>query len=182
MSLFLQICKVQSRHGLPILEQSKAPTCTPLAMSHPPLKSLPLGVRWILVFIFVFFNNSLWCYNILCFDFSLTIAHEVKIWTNDTHKKSAVLVNCRLPLHPLVAGSSAVEVASPMELCWGTALCRVWQAQPAPCFVDLQKAWGKVANDVNAFKSLFSQVGMAWGHFKFWRCLGSGVPLQITLF
>ncbi|XP_027626391.1 eukaryotic translation initiation factor 4 gamma 3 isoform X3 [Tupaia chinensis] len=38
------ICKVQSRHGLPILEQSKAPTCTPLAMSHPPLKSLPLGL------------------------------------------------------------------------------------------------------------------------------------------
>lgn len=33
-----------------------------------------------------------------------------------------------------------------------------WQAQPAPCFVDLQKAWGKVANDVNAS---FSQVGMA---------------------
>ncbi|XP_055978540.1 eukaryotic translation initiation factor 4 gamma 3 isoform X15 [Sorex fumeus] len=38
------ICKVQSRHGLPILEQSKAPACTPLAMSHPPLKSLPLGL------------------------------------------------------------------------------------------------------------------------------------------
>ncbi|XP_023365480.1 eukaryotic translation initiation factor 4 gamma 3, partial [Otolemur garnettii] len=38
------ICKVQSRHGLPILDQSKAPTCTPLAMSHPPLKSLPLGL------------------------------------------------------------------------------------------------------------------------------------------
>uniref|UniRef100_A0A2K6A9V6 Eukaryotic translation initiation factor 4 gamma 3 n=1 Tax=Mandrillus leucophaeus TaxID=9568 RepID=A0A2K6A9V6_MANLE len=36
------ICKVQSRHGLPILEQSKAPTCSPLAMSHPPVKSLPL--------------------------------------------------------------------------------------------------------------------------------------------
>uniref|UniRef100_A0A2K6EF49 Eukaryotic translation initiation factor 4 gamma 3 n=1 Tax=Propithecus coquereli TaxID=379532 RepID=A0A2K6EF49_PROCO len=36
------ICKVQSRHGLPILDQSKAPTCTPLVMSHPPLKSLPL--------------------------------------------------------------------------------------------------------------------------------------------
>ncbi|EPQ03620.1 Eukaryotic translation initiation factor 4 gamma 3, partial [Myotis brandtii] len=40
----VSICKVQSRHGLPILEQSKAPTCTPLAMSHPPLKSLPLGL------------------------------------------------------------------------------------------------------------------------------------------
>ncbi|XP_050645715.1 eukaryotic translation initiation factor 4 gamma 3 isoform X9 [Macaca thibetana thibetana] len=38
------ICKVQSRHGLPILEQSKAPTCPPLAMSHPPVKSLPLGL------------------------------------------------------------------------------------------------------------------------------------------
>ncbi|KAL4667141.1 hypothetical protein H8959_005830 [Pygathrix nigripes] len=38
------ICKVQSRHGLPILEQSKAPTCPPLAMSHPPMKSLPLGL------------------------------------------------------------------------------------------------------------------------------------------
>ncbi|XP_040852994.1 eukaryotic translation initiation factor 4 gamma 3-like isoform X3 [Ochotona curzoniae] len=38
------VCKVQSRQGLPILEQSKAPTCTPLAMSHPPLKSLPLGL------------------------------------------------------------------------------------------------------------------------------------------
>nr|XP_020136638.1 eukaryotic translation initiation factor 4 gamma 3 isoform X15 [Microcebus murinus] len=38
------ICKVQSRHGLPILDQSKAPTCTPLAMSHSPLKSLPLGL------------------------------------------------------------------------------------------------------------------------------------------
>ncbi|EQB78656.1 eukaryotic translation initiation factor 4 gamma 3 isoform 3 [Camelus ferus] len=38
------ICKVQSRHGLSILEQSKAPACTPLAMSHPPLKSLPLGL------------------------------------------------------------------------------------------------------------------------------------------
>ncbi|XP_043846635.1 eukaryotic translation initiation factor 4 gamma 3 isoform X26 [Dromiciops gliroides] len=38
------ICKVQSRHGLPILEQGKAPTCTPLPMSHPPLKSLPLGL------------------------------------------------------------------------------------------------------------------------------------------
>ncbi|XP_066871958.1 eukaryotic translation initiation factor 4 gamma 3 isoform X23 [Kogia breviceps] len=38
------ICKVQSRHGLPILEQSKAPTCTPLEKSHPPLKSLPLGL------------------------------------------------------------------------------------------------------------------------------------------
>ncbi|XP_053433388.1 eukaryotic translation initiation factor 4 gamma 3 isoform X21 [Nycticebus coucang] len=38
------ICKVQSKHGLPILDQSKAPTCTPLAMSHPPLKSLPLGL------------------------------------------------------------------------------------------------------------------------------------------
>ncbi|XP_039710651.1 eukaryotic translation initiation factor 4 gamma 3 isoform X8 [Pteropus medius] len=38
------ICKVQSRHGLPILEQSKAPICTSLAMSHPPLKSLPLGL------------------------------------------------------------------------------------------------------------------------------------------
>ncbi|XP_021118648.1 eukaryotic translation initiation factor 4 gamma 3 isoform X4 [Heterocephalus glaber] len=38
------ICKVQSRHRLPILEQSKAPSCTPLAMSHPPLKSLPLGL------------------------------------------------------------------------------------------------------------------------------------------
>ncbi|KAM6218936.1 eukaryotic translation initiation factor 4 gamma 3 isoform 3-T3 [Rhynchocyon petersi] len=38
------ICKVQSRHGLPILEQGKAPACTPLAMSHPPLKSLPLGL------------------------------------------------------------------------------------------------------------------------------------------
>uniref|UniRef100_A0A2K6TMR7 Eukaryotic translation initiation factor 4 gamma 3 n=1 Tax=Saimiri boliviensis boliviensis TaxID=39432 RepID=A0A2K6TMR7_SAIBB len=38
------ICKVQSRHGLPILEQNKAPTCPPLAMSHPPMKSLPLGL------------------------------------------------------------------------------------------------------------------------------------------
>eukprot|EP00074_Homo_sapiens_P083579 XP_016858170.1 eukaryotic translation initiation factor 4 gamma 3 isoform X10 [Homo sapiens] len=38
------ICKVQSRHGLPILEQSKAPTCPPLVMSHPPMKSLPLGL------------------------------------------------------------------------------------------------------------------------------------------
>ncbi|XP_048672101.1 eukaryotic translation initiation factor 4 gamma 3 isoform X9 [Marmota marmota marmota] len=38
------ICKVQSRHGLPILEQSKAPSCTPLAIAHPPLKSLPLGL------------------------------------------------------------------------------------------------------------------------------------------
>ncbi|XP_017362117.1 eukaryotic translation initiation factor 4 gamma 3 isoform X4 [Cebus imitator] len=38
------ICKVQSRHGLPILEQNKAPTCPPLAMSHPPTKSLPLGL------------------------------------------------------------------------------------------------------------------------------------------
>ncbi|XP_071073825.1 eukaryotic translation initiation factor 4 gamma 3 isoform X33 [Dasypus novemcinctus] len=38
------ICKMQSRHGLPILEQGKAPTYTPLAMSHPPLKSLPLGL------------------------------------------------------------------------------------------------------------------------------------------
>uniref|UniRef100_A0A8D0NQD5 Eukaryotic translation initiation factor 4 gamma 3 n=1 Tax=Sus scrofa TaxID=9823 RepID=A0A8D0NQD5_PIG len=38
------ICKVQSRHGLQILEQSKAPTCTPLVMSHPLLKSLPLGL------------------------------------------------------------------------------------------------------------------------------------------
>ncbi|KAM9243895.1 eukaryotic translation initiation factor 4 gamma 3 isoform 8-T8 [Dugong dugon] len=38
------ICKVQSRHGLPILEQGKAPACTPLAMLHPPLKSLPLGL------------------------------------------------------------------------------------------------------------------------------------------
>ncbi|XP_069893823.1 eukaryotic translation initiation factor 4 gamma 3 isoform X4 [Dipodomys merriami] len=38
------ICKVQSRHGLPMLEQSKAPSCTPLAMSHPPLKGLPLGL------------------------------------------------------------------------------------------------------------------------------------------
>jgi len=44
LSLFLRICKVQSRHGLPILEQSRAPACTPLAMSHPPLKSLPLGL------------------------------------------------------------------------------------------------------------------------------------------
>ncbi|XP_037684208.1 eukaryotic translation initiation factor 4 gamma 3 isoform X18 [Choloepus didactylus] len=38
------VCKVQSRHGLPVLEQGKAPTCIPLAMSHPPLKSLPLGL------------------------------------------------------------------------------------------------------------------------------------------
>ncbi|XP_023407721.2 eukaryotic translation initiation factor 4 gamma 3 isoform X2 [Loxodonta africana] len=38
------ICKVQSRHGLPILEQGKTPACTPQAMSHPPLKSLPLGL------------------------------------------------------------------------------------------------------------------------------------------
>ncbi|XP_078186766.1 eukaryotic translation initiation factor 4 gamma 3 isoform X21 [Callithrix jacchus] len=38
------VCKVQSRHGLPILEQNKAPTCPPLAMSHPPMKSLPLGL------------------------------------------------------------------------------------------------------------------------------------------
>ncbi|XP_045154685.1 eukaryotic translation initiation factor 4 gamma 3 isoform X2 [Echinops telfairi] len=38
------ICKVQNRHGLPILEQGKAPACTPLAMSHPPLKGLPLGL------------------------------------------------------------------------------------------------------------------------------------------
>ncbi|XP_058299876.1 eukaryotic translation initiation factor 4 gamma 3 isoform X9 [Hylobates moloch] len=38
------ICKVQSRHGLPILEQNKAPTCPPLVMSHPPMKSLPLGL------------------------------------------------------------------------------------------------------------------------------------------
>ncbi|XP_023075516.1 eukaryotic translation initiation factor 4 gamma 3 isoform X12 [Piliocolobus tephrosceles] len=38
------ICKVQSRHGLPILEQSKAPTCPPVARSHPPMKSLPLGL------------------------------------------------------------------------------------------------------------------------------------------
>ncbi|XP_069335551.1 eukaryotic translation initiation factor 4 gamma 3 isoform X6 [Eulemur rufifrons] len=38
------ICKVQSKHGLPILDQSKAPPCTPLAMSHPPLKSLPRGL------------------------------------------------------------------------------------------------------------------------------------------
>uniref|UniRef100_A0A8C8YL90 Eukaryotic translation initiation factor 4 gamma 3 n=1 Tax=Prolemur simus TaxID=1328070 RepID=A0A8C8YL90_PROSS len=38
------ICKVQSKHRLPILDQSKAPPCTPLAMSHPPLKSLPLGM------------------------------------------------------------------------------------------------------------------------------------------
>ena len=44
LSLFLQICKVQSRHGLPILEQSKAPAYTALVMSDPPLKSLPLGV------------------------------------------------------------------------------------------------------------------------------------------
>nr|XP_040143990.1 eukaryotic translation initiation factor 4 gamma 3 isoform X4 [Ictidomys tridecemlineatus] len=40
----VSICKVQSRHGLPILEQSKAPSCTPLAIAHPPLKSLPLGL------------------------------------------------------------------------------------------------------------------------------------------
>ncbi|KAL2773258.1 eukaryotic translation initiation factor 4 gamma 3 isoform 12 [Daubentonia madagascariensis] len=38
------ICKMQNRHGLPIVDQSKAPACTPLAMSHPPLKSLPLGL------------------------------------------------------------------------------------------------------------------------------------------
>nr|XP_023483056.1 eukaryotic translation initiation factor 4 gamma 3 isoform X23 [Equus caballus] len=38
------ICKVQSRHGLPVLEQSKAPTCPPVAMSHLPLKSLPPGL------------------------------------------------------------------------------------------------------------------------------------------
>ncbi|KAM5270001.1 eukaryotic translation initiation factor 4 gamma 3 isoform 9-T9 [Hipposideros larvatus] len=38
------IGKVQSRHGLPILGQRKAPACAPLAMSHPPLKSLPLGL------------------------------------------------------------------------------------------------------------------------------------------
>ncbi|XP_006862466.1 PREDICTED: eukaryotic translation initiation factor 4 gamma 3 [Chrysochloris asiatica] len=38
------ICKMQSRHGLPILEQGKAPACTSLTMSHPPLKSLPLGL------------------------------------------------------------------------------------------------------------------------------------------
>ncbi|XP_053777162.1 eukaryotic translation initiation factor 4 gamma 3 isoform X8 [Desmodus rotundus] len=38
------ICKVQSRHGLPILEQSKAPAYTALVMSDPPLKSLPLGL------------------------------------------------------------------------------------------------------------------------------------------
>ncbi|XP_012577740.1 PREDICTED: eukaryotic translation initiation factor 4 gamma 3 isoform X4 [Condylura cristata] len=38
------ICKVQSRHGLPILDQSTAPTCPPLAIPHPPLKSLPQGL------------------------------------------------------------------------------------------------------------------------------------------
>ncbi|XP_073937185.1 eukaryotic translation initiation factor 4 gamma 3 isoform X3 [Castor canadensis] len=40
----IPICNMQSRHGLPILEQSKAPSCTPLVMSHSPLKNLPLGL------------------------------------------------------------------------------------------------------------------------------------------
>lgn len=77
-------------------------------------------------------------------------------------KKRCVQKSAAGKLHvaftPPVAGSSAVEVASPMELCWGTALCRIRQALPTPCFVDLQKAWGKVASDVN---TSFSQVGMA---------------------
>lgn len=80
VSLLLQICKVQSRHGLPILEQSKAPTCTPLAMSHPPLKSLPLGVRWILFYLTIVYGVIIFYVLLL----SLTIACEVKIWKNDT--------------------------------------------------------------------------------------------------
>lgn len=95
LSLFLQICKVQSRHGLPVLEQSKAPTCPPVVMSHLPLKSLPPGVRWVL---FLKKNNSLWCYNISCF----ALLTNCRLWSQNMSKwrvlKSTALVDCRLPL------------------------------------------------------------------------------------
>ncbi|XP_013374968.1 PREDICTED: eukaryotic translation initiation factor 4 gamma 3 isoform X7 [Chinchilla lanigera] len=35
------ICKMQRRHGLPILEQSKAPSCTPLLLNVGPRRSQP---------------------------------------------------------------------------------------------------------------------------------------------
>lgn len=75
-----------------------------------------------------------------------------------TRTKECSIHKLQIAFIPPVAGSSVVEVALPMELCWGTALCRIWRALPAPCFVELQKAWGKVADDVN---TSFSQIGMA---------------------
>lgn len=105
-----------------------------------------------------FFNDSLWCYYVLLL--SLTVAWEVKIWTNGTYKRvqhSELLVAFTpTPRGRLFSGG----MASPLELGlgWGTALCRIWQALPTPCCVDLQKAWGKVANDMN---TSFFQAGMA---------------------
>jgi len=74
-----------------------------------------------------------------------------------TCTKECSIGKLQVAFTPPVAGSSAGEVTSPVELCWGTALCKMRQAVPAPCFVDLQKAWGKVASDV---KTCFSQTRM----------------------
>lgn len=94
LALFLQICKVQSRHGLSVLEQDTAPACTPLMISHPSPKSLLLGVH-------------------------------------DT--------------------SSGGLFSSGSGITKGDKLghCTVQAGSATPCFVDLQKAWGKVASDVN---------------------------------
>lgn len=100
------------------------------------------------------------------------------LYEHMTCTKECSVGTLQVALTPPLAGSSAVEVTSPVELCWGTALCKMWQAVPTPCFVDLQKAWGKVASDVN---TCFSQIRVVQRalNLNFWRSLEFDVHLQI---
>ena len=80
-------------------------------------------------------NSSFWCY-ISCF----ALLTYCKSWTQNMKtwyiQKSVVLVNCRLPLHSqrqLFSGGSGITHGVML----GTALSRIWQALPTPCFGDL---------------------------------------------
>lgn len=121
LSCFYRFAKCRAGMDCQFWNQSKAPASTPLAMLHPPLKSLPLESA-LNPFLEKKTKTVVSIY-ISCLLFSLTVSREAKYENMIYIQKIAVLVSCSAFTLP-AAGSSAAGVASPMESL-GTALSRI---------------------------------------------------------